>query len=147
MAALQYAHVEPVSHPRAPRAGDRSSRPLRFRSRRREGLAPERAVLAVVALLLLGPAVAGAVGEGLARPGADAPAPPALAHGASPLVPGDVHVVQPGETYWSIARVLAGDDGDDVRPLVEELLAANGTGVLQAGDRLVLPKAGSKERE
>lgn len=145
MAALQYPHNQPLSVTPAPVASRRSTRPLRSQAPSRGDHAPVRAVLAVVALLLLGPAAAGAIGEGLSRPGHVAPAPPIRADLPSPLVPGDVHVVQPGETYWSIARVLAGDDGD-VRPLVEELLAAHGTGVLRAGDRLVLPSPGSIAR-
>lgn len=52
------------------------------------------------------------------------------------LVSAQVHVVQPGETYWSIASEL---DRGDVRGTVDALVAANGGRSLQAGDRLTLP--------
>jgi hypothetical protein len=47
--------------------------------------------------------------------------------------------VQPGDTAWSIARRLA--PTGDIRGLVDELVEANG-GVLQPGDRLVVPETG-----
>jgi LysM repeat protein len=58
-----------------------------------------------------------------------APAPPSRATA--------VHVVQPGETYWSIATSLDGPGPLVAR--VDELVAANGGEVLQPGDRLQLP--------
>ena len=48
-----------------------------------------------------------------------------------------LHVVQPGDTYWSIASSLGG--GGDIRGAVDELSAANGDRPLQVGDRLSLP--------
>ncbi len=48
-----------------------------------------------------------------------------------------LHVVQPGDTYWSIASSL-GTRGD-VRGTVDELSAANGDRPLQVGDRVSLP--------
>jgi nucleoid-associated protein YgaU len=64
--------------------------------------------------------------------------------GGGPLTaserPGDaaaVYVVQPGDTFWSIATRLR--PGDDPRPLVAELVAAHGSPTLQAGERLRLP--------
>jgi hypothetical protein len=64
--------------------------------------------------------------------------------GGGPLTaserPGDavsVYVVQPGDTFWSIATRL--HPGDDPRPLVAELVAAHGSPTLQAGERLRLP--------
>ncbi len=50
---------------------------------------------------------------------------------------GPVHVVQPGDTLWSIARSL--QPTGDVRALVDRLAALNGGGALQVGQRLVLP--------
>ena len=47
-----------------------------------------------------------------------------------------VYVVQPGDTYWSIAERLAPDK--DPRPIVDELRSRNGDGELQVGDRLDL---------
>ena len=48
-----------------------------------------------------------------------------------------VHVVEPGDTYWSIATSLDADH--DVREVVDALVAANGGRALQAGDRLTVP--------
>jgi hypothetical protein len=74
-------------------------------------------------------------------PGAAVPATPAPAAGSalppSAVEAGSVHVVQPGDTYWSIARSLA--PADDVRPLVDRLIASHGS-ELRVGDRIVLPR-------
>ena len=48
-----------------------------------------------------------------------------------------VHVVQPGETLWSIAAEL--QPSGDVRGLVRKLSSLNGGVSLQIGQRLVLP--------
>ena len=48
-----------------------------------------------------------------------------------------VYVVQPGDTFWEIARRL--QPGGDPRPLVAELVAAHGSAVLVAGERIQLP--------
>jgi hypothetical protein len=48
-----------------------------------------------------------------------------------------VHIVQPGDTLWTIARDLA--PGADPRPVVDALVAANGSGPLEVGDRIALP--------
>ncbi len=50
-----------------------------------------------------------------------------------------VYVVQPGDTFWGIASRLR--PGEDPRPLVAELVAAHGSPVLAAGERLRLPDA------
>ena len=47
------------------------------------------------------------------------------------------HVVQPGETYWSIAADLP--HSGDLRVAVDELIDANGARPLFAGDRIELP--------
>jgi LysM repeat protein len=69
------------------------------------------------------------------------------AFGGGPLIapqrpgpPAAVHVVQPGDTFWDIARGLR--PGQDPRPLVAELVAAHGSPVLVPGQRLGLPGAG-----
>lgn len=46
-------------------------------------------------------------------------------------------VVEPGDSFWSIARRL--DPTGDVRPLVDQLVALNGPAGLRAGERIVLP--------
>jgi hypothetical protein len=67
------------------------------------------------------------------------------AHGGSRPSPvpaaGDgfaTHVVQPGDTFWTIARGLSGDR--DPRPLVDRLVAEHGSAVLHVGERIVLPE-------
>ncbi|MGI8758470.1 MAG: hypothetical protein ACR2K0_04120 [Acidimicrobiales bacterium] len=109
----------------------------------RDGRRPVLAGLAVVVLLVAGwpaadvvahlggvaPLVAPArAGAGVTGAGAPAPAPTA----------GDqVHLVQPGETYWSIVEDLG--VAGDARPEVDALMAANGGRPLEAGDALMLP--------
>jgi hypothetical protein len=45
-------------------------------------------------------------------------------------------VVQPGDTYWTIARSL--QPGGDVRALVDKLSAEHGGAPLQPGEQLAL---------
>lgn len=47
------------------------------------------------------------------------------------------YVVQPGDTYWDIARGLQPDG--DIRPLVDRLQASRGAAPLQAGELVNLP--------
>ena len=77
-------------------------------------------IVLVVAMFLL-------VAPGLARgDGPDRPAPRVT------------HVVEPGDTLWSIARRVA--PGQDPRPVVDGLIAANDLrGGLQAGQELSIP--------
>jgi nucleoid-associated protein YgaU len=70
-----------------------------------------------------------------ARP-ADSPVNDASTAGAGAVADGDAYVVQPGDTFWSIAAEVA--PGEDPRPVVDRLQDANGGGALQAGDRLVI---------
>lgn len=56
-----------------------------------------------------------------------------------PPAPVAVYVVQPGDTFWGIARQL--DPGGDPRPLVARMVAAHGSPALVAGERLALPVA------
>jgi LysM domain len=48
------------------------------------------------------------------------------------------HVVQPGDTLWSIAERL--EPGRDPRPIVDELTAARGDGPLVPGEIVVRPR-------
>ena len=50
---------------------------------------------------------------------------------------GAVYVVQPGDTFWAIATQLR--PNEDPRPLVARLVAAHGSPVLVAGERLAVP--------
>ncbi len=57
---------------------------------------------------------------------------------AAPAAAG-VYVVQPGDTFWDIARRL--QPSGDPRPLVTRLVAAHGSPLLVPGEHLVLPAA------
>jgi nucleoid-associated protein YgaU len=48
------------------------------------------------------------------------------------------HVVQPGDTLWSIAERL--EPGRDPRPIVDELAAAHGDDQLVPGEVIVRPR-------
>ena len=90
----------------------------------------------VVALLLVltSVVVVARVGTSVAVAFGGGPASAAERHASSP-----VHVVQPGETMWSIARQLR--PVGDVRSLVRTLLQLNGgSSDLQVGQRVVLPQ-------
>lgn len=101
-------------------------RALQVRYRRRRVMALALVVAVVAALVFLANAVlAGAAGGGT----------PSSAAGTSAVA--EVHVVQPGDTLWSIARDLAPDA--DVRITVDQLVRLNGGAPLQVGQRLVLP--------
>jgi hypothetical protein len=92
--------------------------------RRRRAAAAAVAVAVVLVLFL-------AVSALLPSPGGGDAA------GARPEVAGPVHVVQPGDTFWDIARSLRPQD--DPRPLVARLVAAHGSPVLVVGERVPLP--------
>ena len=48
----------------------------------------------------------------------------------------EIHVVQPGETLWSIASEV--DPGGDVRATVDRLAELNGGAAIQVGQRLII---------
>lgn len=79
-------------------------------------------------VLLGGRWVADVVGSGSFA--APAPAPPVL-------VGERVHIVQSGDTLWTIARDV--QPTGDVRRLVDRLAAARGGASLQVGERIALP--------
>lgn len=82
----------------------------------------------VLTMLLAGRAVLGMVGGGpLSAPH----------HAPAVLVSDRVHVVQPGDTLWSIARSLQPEG--DVRRLVQQLASQRHGAALQVGERIVLP--------
>jgi hypothetical protein len=65
--------------------------------------------------------------------------PATASSGASPPVAGEVYVVQPGDTLWTVAAAVA--PGRDPRPVVDRLRDVNaidGGGALDVGDRLVI---------
>lgn len=57
--------------------------------------------------------------------------------GPAPLPGGEVYVVQPGDTLWSIAGRVA--PGVDRRDVVDRLAAQRGDGPLRPGERILLP--------
>jgi hypothetical protein len=84
-------------------------------------------VLAVVMAGTVTVGVVRSVGGAMDWLGGDVPASP----------PGHpVHVVQPGETLWSIARTLHPDG--DIRPLVDRLVELNGGDHIEVGQVLEL---------
>jgi hypothetical protein len=54
-----------------------------------------------------------------------------------PVVAGQVYEVQPGDTFWAIARSL--DPDGDPRVLVDRLVADHGGPVLVVGEQIRLP--------
>ena len=134
-------------------SGSRSSRPLsRSRSVDQVSLAGAAAARLLAALLIavvLGSLAVGAVARvHSARPGT------VSLDGAGPSVAGSrrgpptvdlpvsaagarVHVVQPGDTLWTIARSF--QPTGDVRPLVARLAHSRGAAPLQPGDRIAMP--------
>jgi nucleoid-associated protein YgaU len=59
----------------------------------------------------------------------------------SPPVTGErlpTYVVQPGDTFWSIARRISPDG--DPRPVVDRLVAEHASTVLHVGERIALPE-------
>lgn len=50
--------------------------------------------------------------------------------------PGDVYVVRPGDTLWSIARRL--EPSGDVRATVDRMVEAHGSATVDVGDRIPL---------
>jgi hypothetical protein len=135
MVAIQVPQLDPEIWPEHEPAGPpcirqvppaRRSLPDRATRVRRRRLA----AIALVALLTFAGVTVGrllwsaAVGSSPAEP-----------IGATPIT-GDVYVVQPGDTLWSVAERIA--PGEDPRPVVDALEAANGDVDLEPGDRLVV---------
>jgi LysM repeat protein len=88
-------------------------------------------VLAAVGLFL----ATGNDGRGSTVGPASAVVTPAAVDGSAA-----VHVVQPGDTLWSIAAVVA--PGSDPRPIVDELARRSGGAGLQPGQRIALEGLG-----
>jgi nucleoid-associated protein YgaU len=98
------------------------------------GLGPAHLLAAVVALVVVTFAAL-AVGNGALA--SLAPAPPRAA--AVPSSAGDTATVTvvAGDTLWSIARRL--QPTGEVRPLVDQLVALNGSAPLQPGAEVLVP--------
>ncbi len=114
---------------------------LRLVRPHRGGVRPQVAMLLVVTLLSVGSLLTGegAGGGGEAPMGAvEQVLRPRVA--PSPSSTSGLHLVRPGESYWSIAVALHHRLGGDVRSIVDALQAANGQRPLRAGDRLTVPR-------
>jgi nucleoid-associated protein YgaU len=114
-------------HLRVLEGGQAPARQAQAAAYRRRRVVALLVVAAVVAALVF---LASAVLAGNAGGGT-----PSSAAGTS--ASGAVHVVQPGDTLWSIARDL--DLGGDVRLTVDRLAELNGGAPLAVGQRLLLP--------
>lgn len=104
--------------------------------REEERRRPVLAMLMVVGLILVGGPVVDTVAS---LAGGSPPAESSPPSGTATGIEGRVRVVQPGETYWSIAEAVGGGGEGDIRVLVDALEEANGGRSLQAGDRLAVP--------
>jgi hypothetical protein len=126
MAAIAYPRPAEEQLP-APRHLRVVPPPVRRPSRRMYWRRRVVVLLAVVLVVLAARAALGVLGGGpLTTSGAPAGRGPAA-----------VYVVQPGDTFWTIANRL--HPGGDVRAFVDRLAAAHGAGPLQPGERLALP--------
>ena len=113
-------HLDIVPGPPLPqRRGARALRPGIY-ARRRAAVVLAAATLVVAVRLVLG------------LGGGPLTAPERLSSPAAPAV----HVVQPGDTIWSVARSLHPDG--DIRPLVDRLVAAHHGTALRVGERIAL---------
>jgi len=93
-----------------------------------------RAVWVLVILIALGSLLGAGSLAGAGQAGADPKATGTRAVG-TPIV-ATVHVVQPGETLWTLARRLKPQG--EIRPIVDRWQAEHGPGPLVPGDRLRL---------
>ena len=138
MVAIQVPQLDPEIWPETPHEREPAGRPRTRQAPVRRSL-PDRATrvrrrrLAAIALAAL-LAVAG-VTAGRVLWSAAVGSSPAEPIGSAPIT-GEVYVVQPGDTLWSIAQRIA--PGEDPRPIVAALEARNGDVELTPGDRLVV---------
>ena len=93
------------------------------------------AVAALVVVLVASLAIGNGALAGLSP--APASAPSGASAATASAAPGAVVVVEAGDTLWTIARRI--QPSGDVRPLVDQLIALNGTTPLQAGETVQLP--------
>lgn len=101
---------------------------------RRRAVYLRRRLLAVVLLAVLG--YAGVqLGTATLHVLFEAEAP--AGHASGLQLSGGRYVVQPGDTMWDIARGLG--SGDDVRAVVDRLVAMNGAATVRVGQEIRIP--------
>ncbi|MBV9933307.1 MAG: LysM peptidoglycan-binding domain-containing protein, partial [Actinobacteria bacterium] len=115
--------------PAAPRSRARRRPSTRVYRRRRFVVG-----LLVAAVLLTAGAVLGRLGGGPLTAPETAPTHAAATAAPAPRL---IHVVQPGDTLWVIARAL--QPTGDVRPLVDKLEASRHGQPLRVGEVITLP--------
>ena len=128
------AAVTICSHPRhrAPArlvANRQPARPHPSAAVRRRRAAITLVILAAIGILLGAGSLAGAEQVPTSTPGVHP-----RVHLETTAVASATHVVQPGDTLWSVARRIQPEG--DVRPLVARLRAAHGPGPLLPGQPL-----------
>ncbi len=119
--AFERPSARRVARPAARAATRGSVSPSTYR--RRQALAAG----AVAALSAVASVVLGALGGGSLT----APERPL------PVVAGQVYEVQPGDTFWALARSI--DPAGDPRPLVDRMVAEHGGPSLVVGEQIQLP--------
>ena len=120
--------VGPDDRPPRPASQPRRAPSRRVAYRRRRLVA----VVALVALALIVQLAVHTASAWLGGGSLAASEPPSATAAAS-----SVHVVQPGDTLWTLAR--RAQPTGDVRPLVGRLSAAQDGRALRPGQRIVLP--------
>jgi hypothetical protein len=136
MVAIQVPQLDPEIWPEAPPehgpvAVPRSRPHLRALPDRDTRLRRRR----LVALALAAGTLLAAVAVGRMLWSAAVGTSPTEAIEAAPIS-GDVYIVQPGDTLWTIAERIA--PGEDPRPVVDALRERNGDAELVPGERLVV---------
>ena len=125
MATATTTPGSPLALTRADQRGARAATP---RARRTSPTVFRRRRVVLAALALGAVVVAGQAGAALGGSPLGAP-------GRSPtLISARTIVVRPGDTLWAIAERL--DPGADPRPVVDELVALNGSRPLLPGETL-----------
>lgn len=103
-----------------------------------EPLFSARAIAGAVVIALVFLVGVVAIGRGALSDLAPSPTGPTAAASTGGAASARTVVAQPGDTLWSIARDL--QPAGDIRPLVDALVAANGSTAIDAGDRIVVPE-------
>ena len=118
----------------APRPGCRRRPTPAVYRRRRLAVGLLLGVIVAAVLLVTGPVLRASVGALGGSPLAPSGAP--AVRDLRPVA-AQTYVVQPGDTFWSLARRM--QPSGDIRPLVDRLVALHHGATLQPGDRVAVP--------